>query len=211
MVDPKLFLATAFELAGHRCPATPLGLRAGAAAMNHLGVARSEDRSLYALLELGDDNWAGCFADAVQTVTGCTAGKGNLKQLGYGKFALTLVDTATGRGVRVAARAEILLELKRSAFFQQYRRVGVPASQVPSEVVDPLIERVLSAPDEILLSVSEVFASHIALAAEDFRSFVCDRCGEIVAEVYGRVVGSRKLCIPCQEELLKQERLTSAA
>ncbi len=211
MVDPTLFLPAAFELAGHRCPATPLGVRAGAAAMNHLGVARSEDRSLYALLELGDEHWAGCFADAIQTVTGCTAGKGNFRRLGYGKLALTLVDTTTGRAVRVAVRAEVLLELKRSAFFQQYRRQGVPASQVPSEVAEPVIERVLSAPDEILLSVSEVFASDLAQAPEDCRSFVCDRCGEVVAEAHGRVAGTRQVCIPCQEALLRQDGRTSAA
>jgi formylmethanofuran dehydrogenase subunit E len=34
---------------------------------------------------------------------------------------------------------------------------------------------------------------------------VCDRCGEMVVERYGRVVGDRRACIPCQEALLTGE------
>ena len=77
-------------LHGHECPAMPLGLRAGAIAMNRLGVERSRDKQLLALVELGDEHCS--HGDGVQMITGCTFGKGNIKQLGYGKFGLTLVD-----------------------------------------------------------------------------------------------------------------------
>ena len=57
----------------------PLGLRAGAAAMNRLGVERSADQRLLAVLELGDDHCGRCLADGVQVITGCTLGKGNAR------------------------------------------------------------------------------------------------------------------------------------
>ncbi len=202
MIDAKEFLEAGLALHGHKCPAMPLGLRAGAIAMNRLGVERSKDKSLLALVELGDDHCAHCYGDGIQMITGCTFGKGNIKQLGYGKFGLTLVDKASGRAVRVVPKAEAQLQTKQTPFFQDYRMKGVPPSQVPEEVVDPLIEKVLTAPEEELFTVSEVFDYEVAPKSENFDSFVCDRCGELVVEPYGRIVGDRKVCIPCQEELL---------
>jgi len=205
MIDPRRFLKAGLELHGHKCPAMPLGLRAGAAAMNALGVERSRDKTLLALVELGDDHCSHCYGDGVQMITGCTFGKGNIKQLGYGKFGLTLVDKTTGRAVRVVPRAEAQQQTKQTSFFQDYRMKGVPPSQVPDEVIDPLIEHVLAVPEEELFTVSEMFDYEVVPTLETFDSFVCDRCGEMVAEPYGRVVGDQRVCIPCQKALLGAE------
>ncbi|OYV69733.1 MAG: tRNA CCA-pyrophosphorylase, partial [Deltaproteobacteria bacterium 21-66-5] len=184
------------------CPAMPLGLRAGALAMNRLGVPRSADKTLLALVELGENHCSHCFGDGVQMVTGCTFGKGNIKQLGYGKFGLTLVDRATGRAVRVVPRAEAQMQTKQTPFFQEYRLKGVPPSKVPDDVVAPLIEKVLSAPDDALFSVSDVFPYEATGGEESFASVVCARCGEMVVERYARVVSGKTVCIPCQDALL---------
>lgn len=40
----------AFEFHGHRCPAMPMGLRVGAAAMNALGVDRAKDGQIQAFV-----------------------------------------------------------------------------------------------------------------------------------------------------------------
>lgn len=202
MIEAREFLETALALHGHKCPAMPLGLRAGAAAMNKLGVDRSGDKTLLALVELGDHHCAHCYGDGVQMITGCTFGKGNIKELGYGKFGLTLVDKTAGRAVRVIPKAEAQLQTLQTPFMQEYRMKGVPPSQVPDEVVEPLIEKVLSAPEEELFTVSELFEYEVAPKSESFDVFVCDRCGELVIESYGRVVGGQKVCIPCQGELL---------
>jgi formylmethanofuran dehydrogenase subunit E len=202
MIDPKAFLATGLELHGHKCPAMPMGLRSGAIAMNRLGVERSGAKTLLAVVELGDDHCAHCFGDGVQMVTGCTFGKGNIKKLGYGKFGLTLVDKATGRAVRVVPKGEAQMQMKKTPFFTEFRMKGVPPTQVPEEVVDPLIEQVLSGPEESMFEVSEVFEYETAGKDETFDSFLCDRCGEMVVESYGRVVGDRRVCIPCQEDIL---------
>jgi formylmethanofuran dehydrogenase subunit E len=203
MVDAKAFLETGLELHGHKCPAMPMGLRCGAIAMNRLGVERSGSQSLAALVEVGDDNCAHCFGDGVQMITGCTLGKGNIKKLGYGKFGLTLVDKATGRAVRVAPRGDAQMQMKQTPFFTEYRMKGISPTEVPEEVVDPLIEKVLSSPEEALFAVGEVFDYEVEAKEEDFSSFLCARCGEMVVERYGRVVGNAKVCIPCQEAMIE--------
>ncbi len=202
MIDAKEYLEAGLKLHGHKCPAMPMGLRAGAAAMNRLGVGRAKDKELSAVVELGDDHCAHCFADGIQMVTGCTFGKGNLQKAGYGKFGVTLVDRGSGHAVRVVPKAEAQARMKETSFFKEYRMKGVPPSQVPDAVVDPLIQQLMGAPEEGILTVGRPFPAEGAKRAETFDSFICDRCGETVVEKYGRLVGERKVCIPCQEKLL---------
>lgn len=201
MINPKDYYEHGLALHGHKCPAMPMGLRVGAAAMNALGVDRAKDGQLLALVELGEDHCATCFADGVQMITGCTFGKGNIKKLHYGKWGVTLVEVATGRAVRVTPKAEAMLANKQTDFFKEFREKGVPASKVPPEVVEPLVQRVMGAPDEKLLSVGEFFTYQIKHRPHSFSSFVCEGCGEMVVEGYARIVGEKRVCIPCQEKL----------
>ncbi|GAB4231791.1 MAG: FmdE family protein [Deltaproteobacteria bacterium] len=202
MIDANEYLEAGLQFHGHKCPAMPMGLRAGAAAMNRLGVGRAKDKELSAVVELGDDHCSHCFADGIQMVTGCTFGKGNLRKAGYGKFGVTLVDRESGQAVRVVPKAEAQAKMKQTPFFLEYRLKGVPPSRVPDAVVDPLIGQVMGAPEDGILNVGRPFPMDIGKPSETFASFVCDRCGETVVEKYGRVVGERKVCIPCQEKLL---------
>ncbi len=203
MIDAKDYLEAGMLLHGHKCPAMPMGLRAGAIAMNKLGVERAKDGQLVALVELGENHCAHCMADGVQMITGCTFGKGNIKQLGYGKFGLTLVDKATGRAVRVVPRAEGQMAVKQTPFFKEYREKGVPASQVPDEVVQPLVDRVMNAPAEEMYRITEIEHFDLDELPHPFDSFVCERCGDMVVTSYGRIHGDRHVCIPCQEALLR--------
>ncbi len=199
MINPMEYLKVGQEFHGHKCPAMPLGLRVGAAAMNRLGVNRAADGQLVALVELGDDHCAHCFADGIQMITGCTYGKGNIRQLNYGKWGVTLVDRASGRAVRVVPKTEAMLANKQSDFFVTYRQKGIPASEVPSSVVEPLIARVMTAPDAALLIIGEPFASALPKKTESFSGFVCERCGEMTVEGYGRILGEQHVCIPCYD------------
>ena len=136
MVDPKAFLKSALQLHGHECPELILGLRAGAAAMNWLGVERSVEDQLLALVQFPETE---CFADGVQTITGCTLGKGNVRVLSHGPLSLTLIEQVTHRAVRVAPR------------------VDAPPSRLPDEAPETLLRRLLHAPEKLLLSVSAEF------------------------------------------------------
>jgi formylmethanofuran dehydrogenase subunit E len=202
MIEAKEFLKAGQLLHGHKCPAMPMGLRAGAAAMNALAVPRAKDKDLVAILELGDDHCSHCFADGVQMITGCTFGKGNIRKVHHGKFGLTLVDRATGRAVRVVPRAEAQARMKQTPFFQEYRSKNVPASRVPDAVVDPLIEQVMSAPLDQILAVGPEFRTEVDRKPETFATRPCESCGEMVVDRYLRVLGDKRVCIPCEEKAL---------
>ncbi len=197
MTNPQEWLEFGQKFHGHKCPAMPMGLRVGAAAMNALGVERAKDGQLIAFVDLGDDHCATCFGDGLQVIMGTTFGKGNLKKTHKGKWAVTLVDKATGRAVRVTPKAEAMLNNKKTKFFTDYRMLGKPASIVPAEIVDPLVKNVMGAPDEMLLSVSPIFDYKLEPKKDSFDGFVCEECGEMTVMEYGRIKGDKKVCMDC--------------
>jgi formylmethanofuran dehydrogenase subunit E len=89
---------------------------------------------------------------------------------------------------------------KQSDFFKKYREKGVPASQVPPEAVDPLVEWVMNAPENGILNVGDIFEYKWTDAPHSFDSFVCEACGEMTAEIYGRILSDKKVCIPCRQK-----------
>ncbi len=197
MIQPEEWLEFGQKFHGHKCPAMPNGLRVGAAAMNALGVERTGDSFLHAILELGDNHCATCFADGIQVITGCTFGKGNIEKNHKGKWGVTLIDKKTNRAVRVTPKAEAMAANKQTEFFRSYRMIGVPPTRVPDEVVEPLVKMVMAAPDDQIMSVSEVFPYDWAKEQHSFDSFVCEDCGEMVVEQYGRIKGDKKVCQDC--------------
>lgn len=112
MIEAKDFYDHGLALHGHKCPAMPMGLRVGAAALNALGVERAADGQLLAL-----------------------------------------------------------------------------------------VDRVMGAPAEQLLSVGQVFSHPVERHPHSFAGLVCAECGEMMVEGYARLVGERQVCIPCREKL----------
>jgi formylmethanofuran dehydrogenase subunit E len=196
-INPQEWLEFGQKFHGHKCPAMPLGLRVGAAAMNKLGADRARDGQIIAFVDLGEDHCATCYADGLQVIMGTTFGKGNIKKTHKGKWAVTLVDRASGKAVRVTPKAEAMLQNKQSDFFKQYREKGIPASMVPGDVVDPLITKVMNSQQEMLLNVSDVFDYKIEPKKDSFASFVCEDCGEMTVEGYGRIKDGIHVCIDC--------------
>lgn len=196
MKDFKELLDMGLKFHGHKCPAMPMGLKAGLYAMEKLGVERAKDGQLIAILELDEDHCATCFADGVQVATGCTYGKGNIKKTGYGKWGLTLIDKKNKKAVRVVPKAEVMMKNKGTKFMEM-RKAGIPASQVPDELVNPLFEGVVSADPKNIFNVSEVFEYEIKENPHTFETIVCSQCGEMVVERNTRVKGGKIVCIPC--------------
>ncbi len=187
-------------LHGHKCPAMPMGLRAGVAALEALGVERAADGQLTALVEIDSEHCGTCYADGVMMATGCTFGKGNIRKLGYGKFVLTLVDNKTGRSVRVATRPEVIRRNQESEFIQ-YRKNGVPASKIAPELIEPATDFILAETTENLFIVGPVQDMKLTPGRpHDFNAHVCEDCGEMVVERYVRFKNGKKLCIPCAEK-----------
>ena len=80
------YLPWGFRFHGHKCPAMPLGLRAGLEAMSALNVSRAQNKELRVEAETGKGHAAGCFLDGVMIATGCTYGKSNIEKRYYNKI-----------------------------------------------------------------------------------------------------------------------------
>ncbi len=197
MKEFKEYLDVAWEFHGHRCPAMPMGLRAGLAAMRTLGVERSQDKELFVEAETGKGHAAGCFLDGIMTATGCTYGKSNIRKLYYNKMAFTLVDTKSGRAVRVSLKPDFFGKALNSPFVQE-RKKGVLPQNIPPETTNPLVEKVLSLPEEEFLDISEIKTTDVRQKKGMFETRRCGNCGELTFVDKLRLTTDGKLvCIPC--------------
>ena len=190
------YYETGLKFHGHKCPAMPMGLRAGLAAMKVLGVDRAPDKELQVLSETGEGHAAGCFLDGIMTATGCTYGKSNIKKLYYNKMAFTLIDVKDGRSVRVSIRNEVFSQALKSPFIEQ-RKAGVPPQDVPAEITTPVIEKMLKVPEEMLLNIGEIKMVELPKGKGVFDAEPCARCGELTFVNKLKETNAGKLCIPC--------------
>ena len=161
---------------GHPCPGLAIGLRMAADAMEALGARRAEDEQLVAVVE----NDA-CGVDALQIVTGCTFGKGNLIFRDVGKSVYTIFSRSTGRGVRVSFHGR-----------------GIPGKRDADR--SDRIDAILDASSDDLMTIRPVFEPPPPRATIH-GSVRCDCCGESVMETRVRSIGGQSLCIPCSESL----------
>ena len=182
---------------GHSCPGTAIGYRAGEIAIRKLLSSRAEDEELVAIVE--NDS---CSVDAIQVVTGCTMGKGNLIFKDYGKQVYTFMNRQTGEAIRVSMKKSI--DEIDPAFSSARKKVfsGSAGQKEMDEFVkakDALTERILEIPVEELFKVESV-EMEFPEEARIFKSIYCAQCGEPVAEHRARVENGEIVCIPCFNE-----------
>ncbi len=161
---------------GRRCPGLAIGYRMARSAIKELtgGFAVSSDESLVAIVENG-----ACAVDALQIVTGCTFGRGNLILRDHGKHVMTLISQRAGRAVRVC-----------------YHGRGIPETICNDE--DATIGWILSAMDEDILAIRSSNAVPPAHAVRNRESVACTRCGDPGAHPRSPSLGGGRIaCIPC--------------
>ena len=190
-----------FEFHGHKCPAMPIGYRAGLTAMERLGVEKASNKELYLFCENGPAHAAACFLDGVMAATGCTYGKGIAEKLNYGKNAIVLVDLKTKRAVRVSLRPEFFEKALNSEFVK-LRKQKIEPRDIKPELVMPLIENVQQLDENVLFTVSEVFQKEVQLPKGTFDWHNCSICNEIVFDNQSKIIDDKRVCIPCAEKQL---------
>jgi len=195
-LDELLDIAVKFH--GHRCPAMPLGLRAGLVAMQRLEVERASNKELFCFLEVGPSHAMMCFGDGVQVATGCTYGKGNIKKLNFSKNAITLIDLTRKMAIRLVVNPEFQKKGLASEFVQM-RKDGIEPKDIPSYIVNPLIENIMKQKEGDLFNISDVFQCDFTPHKGTFEWYECEKCGEIVFADGIKIKGSKKLCISCAE------------
>lgn len=203
MIDARTYFEMGLAFHGHKCPAMPLGLRAAGAAMNVLGVQRAQDKELHVVSETGKGHAAGCFLDGIMVATGCTYGKSNIEKLYYNKMAFTLIDVAGRRAVRVCLKPDFFANMLKSPFVEQ-RKQGIPPQEIAPEVADPLVEKVLSMPEDMFLDVGPVEPRVLERKPGIFEAKACARCGEMA--FVDKLVdgGGGLMCRACSETLAKE-------
>ncbi len=160
---------------GHSCPGLAIGYRMTVAAMAFLEQYRSADEELVAITENN-----ACGVDALQFISGCTFGKGNLIFRDYGKQAYTFYDRRSGRGVRVVLN-----------------QASIPAAVKNDR---PTYIKWLLKADEKEVVALEAVTIEEPDKARIMLSVICEECGEAVMESRICLQDGKKICIPCRDK-----------
>lgn len=182
---------------GHICPGLALGYRVSAFALKKLGE-RSKDEEIVAIVENNS-----CAVDAVQVMTGCTFGKGNLIFNDYGKQVYTFMKRPSGRAIRISIDWAPPAETeKEKEMWQKYMK-GSRSEAVLKYVhqrKSRKIKSILGAKDEELFKIAFPKIK-LPKEAEIYPSIKCDICHEKTMEPRLRIKNGKMVCIPCFEKI----------
>jgi len=182
---------------GHSCPGLVIGIRAAELALKKLGDAEKKD--LVAVVETDM-----CGVDAIQFLTGCTFGKGNLIHKDYGKMAFSFYDRSKNVGFRAVLRQDIsgdagselrrLMEKVEDGTAKEEERGRL------HKLRSKLQERYMNADLEEMFIVTEPRLP-VPKPARVLSSLRCEACGEMTMESGTRRSGGKTLCLPCFEKV----------
>lgn len=159
------------EFHGHECPGLAIGFRACEIAKEKMDLQFSVDEEFVCITE----NDA-CGVDAVQVITGCTFGKGNLIYKNTGKMAFSFFSRSTGEGIRL-----VLKRLQDEMTRDEKQRY------------------ILAAPFEEVFDIKSP-SFNMPEKARIFNAIVCENCNEGAAEHRIRISDGKKLCLDCTNE-----------
>ncbi len=163
---------------GHMCPGLAIGVRAARVALREIGP-HAADEEVVAVVETDM-----CAVDAIQVLTGCTFGKGNLLHRDVGKNAFTFYRRSDGKALRIRT-----LPLSWGA--------ANPEQQAASK--DDRARAILERDERELFDIRPVSGRPPARARIN-DSLACDGCGESVMETRTRRFSGQTFCISCFEE-----------
>ncbi len=156
------------EFHGHECPGLAMGFKACEAAVERLGISFSKDEELVCVTE----NDA-CGVDAIQVITGCTFGKGNLIYRGTGKMAFSFFNRTNDQSLRIIVRP-LTGEMDR-----QQRQAYILNTAI----------------DEVFIFSRPTF--ELPEKARLFSTIICENCGEGAPEHKIRLNNGKKVCLDC--------------
>jgi formylmethanofuran dehydrogenase subunit E len=145
-----------------------------------------------------------CGVDAVQVLTGCTIGKGNLIYKDHAKQVFTFICRESKKAVRVALKASFNIDNIDPKVSELRPKVisGTATEEEEkefSERMNGISVTMRNTPVEEMFEVKFVDAE-IPGKARIFNSVQCSKCGEMMAESRARVQNGEYICIPCYEE-----------
>jgi formylmethanofuran dehydrogenase subunit E len=195
-IFPSSDFTTCVQFHGHTCLGLAIGFQAAKTIMKRLGVRKAPDEELLAIVETD-----ACGADAIQVMTGCTFGKGNLIFKNYGKHAFSLMDRRRGKGIRVCLLPDVFesdqeyLSLTKKV---QSDEASAKETERFRQLQQERVENILKADTESLFKIEEI-TPEIPAKARIMDSGICDFCKESTATDFLREIVGKRICIPCAE------------
>jgi len=179
---------------GHMCPGLAMGIRAAEVALREIGP-HSQDEEVVAVVETDM-----CGVDAIQFLTGCTFGKGNLIHLDYGKSAFTFYRRSDGKAVRVLAKpgGSGPPDPEWQRLREKWTKEALTAEEQERFQVlhEARCRQILGTPLEQLFEMAEP-RMKMPRPARIMESVPCEECGELTMETRTRRFRGKTLCIPC--------------
>jgi formylmethanofuran dehydrogenase subunit E len=192
------------EFHGHACPGLALGYRVSILALREFGE-RASDEELVAVVENNS-----CAVDAVQVMSGCTFGKGNLIFKDYGKQVYTFIKRPSGDGIRISVAWTPPRETEHERRIWKKYAKGDRSEKVLKAVHDRKAKKINSIMQAKDREIFRVVRGKMALPEEAhiYTSLKCAVCREKVMEPRARVKDGKIVCIPCAEEKYKKGNLS---
>lgn len=181
---------------GHICPGSAIGYKASQAGLFELKSNNSQDEELIAIVE--NDS---CAVDAIQVITGCTFGKGNLIFRDHGKQVYTFINRTTMDAVRVSLMDSFSVDTLAPKLGKLRSKVNTgTANELEKadlkEMINEVSNKILEIPYNQMFNIEHVKVD-IPKKASIFTSVKCSKCGEMVSEHRSRVKNGQIVCIPC--------------
>ena len=170
-MDKKELWERVVDFHGHTCPGLMIGFRAALYAAELLDLEFAEDEEIVCVAE--NDS---CSVDAMQSILGCTVGKGNLLFRMRGKQAFSIYDRKTGESVRLVQKSDPG-PMTRAEKFEYYK-------DCPVEDMFEVKKTTIPVPE----------------GAKHFDSYVCECCGEVTGANWIRILDGKMVCLDCWDE-----------
>jgi formylmethanofuran dehydrogenase subunit E len=190
---------------GHMCPGLAMGVQAAQIALREIGP-HAEDEEVVAVVETDM-----CGVDAIQFLTGCTFGKGNLIHRDWGKSAFSFFRRSDGRAIRISLRPDAWQrDPEHQTLFAKVRS-GQATDAEKAQFQQHHVARshkVLALDPDSLYQVEELHTGP-PRKARIHASITCANCGEATMETRVRRLDGQDLCQPCFDAALSPEQPVS--
>lgn len=186
------------EFHGHVCPGSAIGYKSAEIAIKELSTKRGVDEELVCISE--NDT---CAVDAIQVLTGCTFGKGNLIFHDYGKQSYTFINRETGDAVRIWMKESFSvdnIDPNLSKLRENVNSGIASASEIADlkKIIDEVSNKIINLPAGKIFNVEHI-KTEIPSKATIFKSVKCEKCGEMVSMHRAKNKNDHYFCIPCYQ------------
>ena len=169
-------MTKAVDFHGHSCPGLALGVVVSKIVLD--SSKRADNEELVAVVE----NDA-CGIDAIQVLTGCTFGKGNLIHKDYGKSVYIFYNRNIDKGIRIALKTDVFNSndsLQRKELSGKIQ-AGIATDrdiEKHNKLRNELTKSILVAGKK-LFNIQEINMEP-PMKARKFENIECELCGESI-------------------------------